>query len=115
MMVRLTSSNLAGTTRTLVAVGTPREASMFATMRLPAPRSGMAGSGVSDAPGAEGEGAPVGTEDRFGAVGTAFASATGTAGRPAPVDSSAGAEPAGAEPPGREPATNSRQDSHTEV
>ena len=31
-MVRLTSSSLAGTTRTLVAVGTPSDASMLATI-----------------------------------------------------------------------------------
>ncbi len=41
-MVRLTSSSLAGTARTLVAVGTPSDASMLATMRPAAPRSGVA-------------------------------------------------------------------------
>ena len=41
---RLTSSSLAGTARTDVAVGTSRLASMFSTMRAAAPRSG---SGVS--------------------------------------------------------------------
>src|SRR5665213_2083949 len=45
-MVRLTSSSLAGTTRTLVAVGTPRDASMLATIRPAAPRNGMAPSTV---------------------------------------------------------------------
>src|SRR5665213_1452296 len=44
MTVRLTSSSLAGTERTLVAVGTPREASMLATIRPAAPRRGVAGS-----------------------------------------------------------------------
>ena len=38
---RLTSSSLAGTSRTEVAVGTPRLASMFSTMRAAAPRIGL--------------------------------------------------------------------------
>src|SRR5450432_3763315 len=46
-MTRLTSSNLAGATRTLVAVGTRRESSMLATMRPAAPRRGVATSGAS--------------------------------------------------------------------
>ena len=46
MMVRLTSSSLAGTSRTEVAVGTASEASMFSTTRAPAPRSRV-GSGPS--------------------------------------------------------------------
>ena len=41
---RLTSSSLAGTDRTEVAVGTARLASMFATMRAAAPRSGSGAS-----------------------------------------------------------------------
>src|ERR1035437_10759769 len=41
MMVRLTSKSLAGTTLTLVAVGTSREACMLVTMRPAAPRSGV--------------------------------------------------------------------------
>ena len=40
MTRRLTSRSLAGTWRKLVAVGTPRLASMLATIRAPAPRSG---------------------------------------------------------------------------
>ena len=40
MMARLTSSRRAGTSRKLVAVGTPRLASMLATMRAAAPRIG---------------------------------------------------------------------------
>ena len=44
-MTRLTSSSLAGATRTLVAVGTPRDASMLATIRPAAPRRGVAVSG----------------------------------------------------------------------
>src|SRR6516165_10286795 len=43
-MSRLTSSRRAGTVRTLVAVGTARLASMLATMREAAPRSGVASS-----------------------------------------------------------------------
>ena len=41
---RLTSSSRAGTVRTLVAVGTPRLASMLAAIRAAAPRSGVASS-----------------------------------------------------------------------
>src|SRR3954447_5360956 len=40
MTRRLTSSSLAGTSRKLVAVGTSRLASMLATIRAAAPRSG---------------------------------------------------------------------------
>src|SRR6516165_3197919 len=43
-MSRLTSSRRAGTVRTLVAVGTARLASILATMREAAPRSGVASS-----------------------------------------------------------------------
>ena len=44
---RLTSSSLAGTVRTLVAVGTARLASMLATMRAAAPRSATASMGAA--------------------------------------------------------------------
>ena len=40
-MDRLTSSSLAGTERTLVAVGTVSDAAMFWAMRAAAPRSGV--------------------------------------------------------------------------
>src|SRR5580698_7014104 len=43
-MSRLTSSRRAGTERTLVAVGTPRLASILATMRDAAPRRTVASS-----------------------------------------------------------------------
>src|ERR1700722_5599152 len=43
-MRRLTSKRRAGTVRTRVAVGTDRLASMFATIREAAPRSGVASS-----------------------------------------------------------------------
>src|SRR5579864_8530489 len=69
-MSRLTSSKRAGTERTLVAVGTPRLASMFATMREAAPRSTMAPS----AP----EGTTTAGAGAFGAV-VAAAGATGAA------------------------------------
>src|SRR5829696_3232836 len=49
MTRRLTSSSLAGTSRKLVAVGTPRLASMFATMRAAAPRRGSPGWSVAGA------------------------------------------------------------------
>src|ERR1700748_3385113 len=42
MTTRLSAINFAGTARTLVAVGTASEASMFATTREAAPRSGAA-------------------------------------------------------------------------
>src|SRR5262245_35054537 len=44
MILRLTSSSLAGTLRKLVAVGTPRLAVMFWTMRAAAPRRGSPAS-----------------------------------------------------------------------
>src|SRR3989440_10067068 len=44
---RLTSSSLAGTVRTEVAVGTPSEASMFSTIRAVAPRIGTGRSDPS--------------------------------------------------------------------
>ena len=53
---RFTSSRRAGTVRTLVAVGTPRLASMLATIREAAPRR-MTGS--SDAAAGSARGAPV--------------------------------------------------------
>src|SRR5665213_1665882 len=48
MMVRLTSRSLAGITRTLVAVGTSREACMLVTMRPAAPLRGAAGRIVTN-------------------------------------------------------------------
>src|ERR687894_603907 len=41
MTIRLSASSLAGTARTLVAVGTVSEAFMFLTMLAAAPRSGV--------------------------------------------------------------------------
>ena len=50
MTLRFTSSNLAGTLRKLVAVGTVRLRSMFAAIAAPAPRMGLPGSSsVADA------------------------------------------------------------------
>src|SRR5271154_6113095 len=58
-MRRLTSRRRAGTVRTLVAVGTARLASMLATMREAAPRSGVASSfSLSVAARGAGAGAP---------------------------------------------------------
>src|SRR6266498_474539 len=62
---RLTSSSLAGTVRTEVAVGTPSEASMFSTIRAVAPRIGTgrsapsvcAAGGAAAGGAGEGEGA----------------------------------------------------------
>ena len=56
MMLRLTSSSFAGTTRKLVAVGTPRLASMFETITAPAPRIGS--------PASSGAGAAVAAPER---------------------------------------------------
>ena len=49
---RLTSRSRAGTVRTLVAVGTARLASMLATIREAAPRSGVASSVAAGTTGA---------------------------------------------------------------
>src|SRR3954469_16595442 len=57
-MRRLTSMSLAGTSRKLVAVGTPSDASMLVTMRAAAPRSGSPSGGAA---GAGGVGAAVAT------------------------------------------------------
>src|SRR5580692_6832962 len=58
-MSRLTSSRRAGTVRTLVAVGTDRLASMLATIRDAAPRSGT-GSSLPACTVAAGAGAATG-------------------------------------------------------
>src|SRR4029077_20435728 len=85
---RLTSSSLAGTTRTEVAVGTPRLASMFSTVRAAAPRSGSGsspsstiGPGRADAGvGATGAGVAAGAASATGATGAGGAGAA-----PSPV------------------------------
>ena len=65
---RLTSRSRAGTVRTLVAVGTDRLASMLATIREAAPRSGVASS-LSRRTGRSRSGAAAaGTADPVGAV-----------------------------------------------
>src|SRR4051812_36895095 len=46
MTTRLSAMSLAGTARTLVAVGTVKEASMLATTRAAAPRSGLGAGGA---------------------------------------------------------------------
>src|ERR1700691_3862653 len=76
---RLTSKRRAGTVRTLVAVGTPRLASMLATMRLAAPRRSTASS---EPDAARGGGATVRAVAAAGAAGAGGATAvasTGTA------------------------------------
>ena len=59
-MRRLTSRSRAGTVRTLVAVGTPRLASMFVTMRDAEPRRTVAASPSAPAGAAGGRADPGG-------------------------------------------------------
>src|SRR5690606_30342455 len=88
MTRRLTSSSLAGTSRKLVAVGTPRLASMLATMRAAAPRSGSPGSSRPSFPAfpaAAGAGAAVARAGASGAgVAGAGAGAVGAGAAAAP-------------------------------
>src|SRR4051812_45173851 len=70
---RLTSSSFAGTLRTDVAVGTPRLASMFSTMRAAAPRIGLvvspsSTSGADPLPPGAGVGAETGAVAGTGVV-----------------------------------------------
>src|SRR6516164_8767202 len=74
-MSRLTSSSRAGMVRTLVAVGTPRLASMLATIREAAPRR-MTASSVPASTDPEGAGAVVAD----GVVGTVAVVAGGGTG-----------------------------------
>ncbi len=76
MILRLTSSSLAGTWRKLVAVGTPRLASMFCTMRAAAPRIGSPSGSVGASAGA-GAGAAAGA-----AAGAVAATGAGAAAGP---------------------------------
>src|SRR6516162_10238661 len=78
---RFTSSRRAGTVRTLVAVGTPRLASMLATMREAAPRSTVASSALVSAVGA-GVGAAAGATGGVGAAAGATALAEAGAAPP---------------------------------
>src|SRR3954467_7280829 len=76
MTSRLTSSSLAGTSRKLVAVGTAGLASMLATMRAEAPRSGwLSGAPLDDAAAVPSAlaGPSVGAGDGFGAAATGVA------------------------------------------
>src|SRR5690348_11274342 len=77
-ILRLTSSSLAGTGRTLVAVGTARLAAMFLTIAAPAPRIGSPAAG-SAAAGVDAAGAEAGV-----AAAVAGAAATGAAAVAAP-------------------------------
>src|SRR3954452_25390725 len=79
MTVRLSTSNFAGTARTLVAVGTVRLASMFATTRDAAPRRGrrspvVGGAGCSAAAAAAAVGW-AGAGCAAGAAGAGFSGA----------------------------------------
>src|SRR5690606_6571224 len=93
MTLRFTSRSLAGTSRKLVAVGTPRLASMFATMRAAAPRIGVPfGSTGSTAAGAAAfAGAFAGAEAAGGAAGegagAVWVAPPGASGREAAKDS----------------------------
>src|SRR5581483_7925530 len=78
-ILRLTSSIRAGTTRKLVAVGTVRLASMFWTMRAPAPRMGWA-------PGGRAAGTASGAASDVAAAGLASALAAGLASAVAGVE-----------------------------
>src|SRR5580704_3163182 len=102
---RFTSSSRAGTVRTLVAVGTARLASMLATMRDAAPRSGTGTSPATGSPTPAGAAAvgPVGTACGDGAAagtvdGAGIADPTDVVGAVEPSWRAGGAAaPAGAE------------------
>ena len=85
MIFRLTSSSLAGTSRKLVAVGTPRLRSMLATISAPAPRMGLPTGAAAVA------GAAAGAAAGSGAAGGAGAAATVGGGGGAGVGAAAGA------------------------
>src|SRR5580704_17833119 len=78
-MDRLTSSNLAGTVRTLVAVGTANDASMLTAMRAAAPRRGW-GAGSSVPAGGTAAGAAVGAVATAGAAVVGAGAANGAGG-----------------------------------
>src|SRR3984957_19744076 len=80
MTIRLSMGRFAGTARTLVAVGTPRLATMFAAVRAAAPRSLLtsASAGGADA-------APLACGWAAGLAGGAGAGAGSTAGGAAAV------------------------------
>src|ERR1700722_745790 len=81
---RFTSSRRAGTVRTLVAVGTPRLASMLATIRLAAPlrrtaSSEPAAGGAVTRPGDGGGAAGGGGGNTVASPGTAWGAGRGVA------------------------------------
>ncbi len=81
MILRLTSRSLAGTWRKLVAVGTPRLASMFCTMRAAAPRNGSPSGSVGTGGTAAGAGAAAGgTTGAGAATGPSAAAGAGATG-----------------------------------
>src|SRR3954471_19478772 len=88
--VRLSASSLAGTDRTLVAVGTVRLVSMLATTRAAAPLSGVVATraggatetGAAAATGAAGAAAGAGAGAAAGAAAGGAAAAAGAASAP---------------------------------
>src|SRR4051794_34475308 len=81
---RLTSSSLAGTGRTEVAVGTASDAAMFLTMAAPAPRigspaGGSVAAGAGAAAGAAADGGAAAGAGAGAAVGAAGAAVDGAA------------------------------------
>ena len=91
---RFTSSRRAGTVRTEVAVGTPRLASMFTTVRAAAPRSGSGASPSAVGALAAGAGvaaAGAGAGDDAGAgAGAGAGAAAGRAAEPLPSEAPSG-------------------------
>src|SRR6478672_8712781 len=94
MTVRLSASSLAGTARTLVAVGTVRLVSMLATTRAAAPLSGVLAEPVVGAASLAGWAAGAGTGAGAAGAGAA-AEGTGAAGAAGGAAAGAGAVPAG--------------------
>src|SRR5690349_11792664 len=93
-ILRLTSSSLAGTGRTLVAVGTASDAAMFFTMLAPAPRIGSPlGGAVGAGVVAAGAGAAVAGAGAAGAVVAAGAGAGAAGGAAAGAGAAALALP----------------------
>src|SRR5579859_6666121 len=108
MTIRLSISSLAGTSRTLVAVGTPRLAVMLMTVRAAAPRSlltsvpsGSGGVVAAGTAGAEAAGAAGGgAAGAGGACGAGAAWSAGAAGAAAGEEDGAAGAATGAEEAG---------------
>src|SRR3954454_4938523 len=79
MTTRVSMSSLAGTARTLVAVGTVRETSMLATTREDAPRSGVTRSSLTGpVPLTAGMSRALGVSAAGSSLGAALGSALGS-------------------------------------